>query len=87
MLVDGDSSRTTPSHAAKKSTRYRYYVSRPLITKDQTQKYEGSASPLSSSWAEFADDSTLETWIRTIGPAEGTRRPRGFGSRSRRVFR
>jgi hypothetical protein len=35
----------TPSHAAKKGTRYRYYVSRPLITKDQTQKYKGSASP------------------------------------------
>jgi hypothetical protein len=47
----------TPSHAAKKGTRYRYYVSRPLITKDQTQKYEGSASPLSSSRAEFAADS------------------------------
>ena len=60
MLVDGDSSRMTPSHAAKKSTRYRYYVSRPLITKDQTRKYEGSARPLSSSWAEFAADSTLE---------------------------
>ena len=25
--------------------------------------------------------------IRTIAPAEGTRRPRGFGSRSRRLFR
>jgi hypothetical protein len=25
----------TPTHAVKKGTRYRYYVSRPLITKDR----------------------------------------------------
>jgi site-specific DNA recombinase len=29
MLLDGDGSRMTPSHAVKKGTRYRYYVSRP----------------------------------------------------------
>jgi site-specific DNA recombinase len=28
MLVDGDGDRMTPSHAVKKGTRYRYYVSR-----------------------------------------------------------
>ena len=32
--------RMTPSHAVKNDTRYRYYVSRPLIANDQT---EGSA--------------------------------------------
>ena len=31
MLFDGDGSRMIPSHAVKKGTRYRYYVSRPLI--------------------------------------------------------
>jgi site-specific DNA recombinase len=40
MLFDGDGNRLTPSHAVKKGTRYRYYVSRPLIIRDQT---EGSA--------------------------------------------
>jgi hypothetical protein len=30
--VDGDGNRKTPSHVVKKGTRYRYYVSRPLIT-------------------------------------------------------
>jgi site-specific DNA recombinase len=30
----------TPTHAVKKATRYRYYVSRPLITNNQS---EGSA--------------------------------------------
>jgi site-specific DNA recombinase len=33
MLFDGDGNRMTPSHAVKKGTRYRYYVSRSLITK------------------------------------------------------
>src|SRR5437763_8123194 len=41
MLVDGDGNRMTPSHAVKKGTRYRYYVSRPLITKDQTDGFAG----------------------------------------------
>src|SRR6516164_1360959 len=40
ILFDGDGNRMTPSHAVKNDTRYRYYVSRPLITNDQT---EGSA--------------------------------------------
>src|SRR5712671_329862 len=38
MLFDGDGNPMTPSHAVKKGTRYRYYVSRPLITKDQTER-------------------------------------------------
>ena len=40
MLFDGDGNRMTPSHAVKQGARYRYYVSRPLITRDHT---EGSA--------------------------------------------
>jgi site-specific DNA recombinase len=32
MLFDRDGNRMTPSHAIKKGTRYRYYVSRSLIT-------------------------------------------------------
>src|SRR5262249_26825806 len=40
MLFDRDGNRMTPSQAVKKGTRYRYYVSRSLITKDRT---EGSA--------------------------------------------
>src|SRR4029077_10577106 len=37
MLFDGNGTRMTPSHAVKKGTRYRYYVSRSLITKDRTE--------------------------------------------------
>jgi site-specific DNA recombinase len=37
MLFDHDGNRMTPSYAVKKGTRYRYYVSRPLITQDQRE--------------------------------------------------
>ena len=32
MLFDANGNPMTPSHAVKQGTRYRYYVSRPLIT-------------------------------------------------------
>jgi len=37
MLFDAEGSRMTPSYAVKKGKRYRYYVSRPLITQDQRE--------------------------------------------------
>jgi hypothetical protein len=45
MLFDGDGNRMTPTHATKKGTRYRYYVSRPLITTDQTDRSAGLRIP------------------------------------------
>jgi site-specific DNA recombinase len=45
MLFDGDGNRMTPSHAVKKGTRYRYYVSRPLIIKDQANRSTGLRIP------------------------------------------
>jgi site-specific DNA recombinase len=45
MLFDGDGNRMTPSHAVKKGTRYRYYVSRSLITKDRTDDSAGLRIP------------------------------------------
>jgi hypothetical protein len=45
MLFDGDGNRMIPSHAVKKGTRYRYYVSRPLITKDQADGSAGRRIP------------------------------------------
>ena len=41
MLFDRDGNRMTPSHAIKKGTRYRYYVSGSLITKDRTENSGG----------------------------------------------
>jgi hypothetical protein len=45
MLFDAEGNRMTPSYAVKKGTRYRYYVSRPLITKDQTERSAGLRIP------------------------------------------
>jgi hypothetical protein len=45
MLVDGEGNRMTPSHAVKRGTRYRYYVSRPLITNDRTERSAGLRLP------------------------------------------
>jgi site-specific DNA recombinase len=45
MLFDGDGNRMTPSHAVKKGTRYRYYVSRPLISKDEPDGSAGLRIP------------------------------------------
>src|ERR1700737_847617 len=45
MLFDGDGNRMTPSHAGKKSTHYRYYVSGSLITKERTETSAGLRIP------------------------------------------
>ena len=61
MLFDGDGNRMTPTHATKKGTRYRYYVSRPLITDDQT---EGSAGlRISAAQIEQAVTSRMRQWL------------------------
>jgi site-specific DNA recombinase len=44
-LFDDDGNRMTPSHAVKQGTRYRYYVSHRLITKDQTERSAGRRIP------------------------------------------
>src|SRR5437867_3091508 len=49
LLFDGGGNRMTPSHAVKKGTRYRYYVSGSLITKDRT----GNAAALRIPAAEI----------------------------------
>jgi site-specific DNA recombinase len=37
MLFDAEGNRMTPSYVVKQGTRYRYYLSRPLITQDQRE--------------------------------------------------
>ena len=61
MLFDGDGNRMTPTHATKKGTRYRYYVSRPLITDDQT---DGSANlRIPAGEIEQAVTSRMRQWL------------------------
>ena len=45
ILFDCSGNAMTPSHAVKKGTRYRYYVSRPLITKGRSDGSAGLRLP------------------------------------------
>jgi site-specific DNA recombinase len=65
MLFDGDGNRMTPSHAVKNGTRYRYYVSRPLITKDQADKSAGLRIPAAE--IEQLVASRVRQWILDPG--------------------
>jgi site-specific DNA recombinase len=65
MLFDGDGNRMTPSHAVKKGTRYRYYVSRSLITKDQTERSAGLRIPAGE--IEQLVTSRLRQWLLDPG--------------------
>ena len=65
MLFDGDGNRMTPSHAVKKGTRYRYYVSRSLITKDRTETSAGLRIPAAE--IEQLVSSRVHRWLLDPG--------------------
>src|SRR6516165_4335938 len=61
MLFDRDGNRMTPSHAGKKGRRYRYYVSRSLITKDRTENSVGLRIPAAE--IEQLVSSRVHRWL------------------------
>src|SRR3979411_3442033 len=65
MLFDRDCSRMTPSHAVKKGTRYRYYVSGSLITKDRTEDSAGLRIPAAE--IEHLVSSRVHRWLLAPG--------------------
>jgi hypothetical protein len=65
MLFDRDGNRMTPSCAVKQGTRYRYYVSRPLITKDQTERSTGLRIPAAE--IEYLVTSRVRQWLLDPG--------------------
>jgi DNA invertase Pin-like site-specific DNA recombinase len=65
MLFDGNGSRMTPTHATNKGTRYRYYVSRTLITNDQTEGSAGLRIPAAE--IEQAVTSRVRQWLVNPG--------------------
>jgi site-specific DNA recombinase len=65
MLFDGDGNRMTPTHAIKNGTRYRYYVSRPLITKDQSGGSAGLRIPAAE--IEQLVTSRVRQWLLDPG--------------------
>jgi site-specific DNA recombinase len=64
MLFDADGNPMTPTHAVKKGMRYHYYVSRPLITKDQT---ESVGLRLPSAPIEQLVTSRIRQWLLDPG--------------------
>src|SRR6516225_4498908 len=65
MLFDADGNRMTPSYAVKQGTRYRYYVSRPLITQDQTKRSTGLRIPAAE--VEQLVTSRVRQWLLDPG--------------------
>jgi len=72
MLFDRDGNRMTPSYAAKKGTRYRYYISRPLITQDQRESSTALRVPAGE--IEHLVTSRVRQWL--LDPAASTSRHR-----------
>jgi DNA invertase Pin-like site-specific DNA recombinase len=65
MLFDRDGNRMIPTHAVKNGVRYRYYVSRPLITKDQTERSAGLR--ISAAEIEQLVTSRVRQWLLDPG--------------------
>jgi site-specific DNA recombinase len=60
-----DGHRMTPSHAVKKGTRYRYYVSGSLITIDRTANFAGLRIPAAE--IEHLVTSRVHRWLLDPG--------------------
>jgi len=65
MLFDANGNPMIPSHAVKQGTRYRYYVSRPLIIKDQTKSSAGLRIPAGE--IEQLVSSRVRQWLLDPG--------------------
>jgi DNA invertase Pin-like site-specific DNA recombinase len=68
LLFDGDGNRMTPSHAVKKGTRYRYYVSGSLITKDRTD--DAAALRIPAAEIEQLVSDRVHRWLLDPGSIE-----------------
>jgi site-specific DNA recombinase len=64
-LFDTEGNRMTPSYAVKKGTRYRYYVSRPLITQDQRES--STALRIPAAEIEHLVTSRVRQWLLDPG--------------------
>ncbi len=65
MLFDAEGNRMTPSYAVKQATRYRYYVSRPLITQDQRES--ATALRIPAGEIEHLVTSRVRQWLLDPG--------------------
>ena len=73
----------TPTHAVKKGRRYHYYVSRPLITKDQTERSTGLRIPAAE--VELLVTSRVRQWLLDPSSIYKVTRLRGPSAQRRLV--
>ena len=72
MLFDAEGNRMTPSYAVKKGRRYRYYVSRPLITQDQRES--STALRIPAAEIEHLVTSRVRQWLLHPGGIDSATR-------------
>jgi hypothetical protein len=65
MLFDTEGNQMTPSYAVKQGRRYRYYVSRPLITQDQRES--STALRIPAAEIEHLVTSRVRQWLHDPG--------------------
>jgi len=65
MLFDAEGNRMTPSYAVKQGRRYRYYVSRPLITQDRRKS--STALRIPAVEIDHLVTSRVRQWLRDPG--------------------
>ena len=65
MLFDAEGNRMTPSYADKQGTRYRYYVSRPLIIQDRCES--ATALRIPAGEIEHLVTSRVRQWLLDPG--------------------
>src|SRR5246500_1080035 len=65
VLFDPHGNRMTPTHAVKSATRYRYYVSHSLITRDQSEPSPGLRLPAAE--IEQVVTSRMRQWLLDPG--------------------
>jgi hypothetical protein len=85
MLFDREGNRMTPSYAIKQSRRYRYYVSRPLITQDQTERSTGHRIPAAE--IEHLVSSRVRQWLLDPGGIYQSRRLPDVSAQRRLIAR
>jgi len=85
MLFDGDGNRMTPTYAVKQSTRYRYYVSRPLISQDQRKS--ATALRIPAAEIEHLVTSRIRQWLLDPGGVYQAIEPPDLSARRRLIAR
>jgi len=84
LLFDTEGNRMTPSYAVKNGRRYRYYVSRPLITQDQRES--STALRIPAVEIEHLVTSRVRQWLLDPGGIYQSRSTASMSGPIRSIF-